>query len=805
MKMREGWSLGVAMLLLGALLASAGTAQEQPPISVSGRFPSLAMLNAHGECGTGAVVPWADRLWVITYSPHEPKGSDDKLYEIDGDLHRVIRPESIGGTPADRLIHKESNQLVIGPYFIDAQRNVRVVPPKQMLGRLTAAARDLTDPANKVYIYDMEGALFEVDVHTLAVSKLAARAAPGHHGKGGYTGQKRLVLANNGNAAVNKLVPAAEDAGYAKDPEASGSLSEWDGKGWHVLERKQFTDITGPGGIEGAPDDASPLWALGWDKRSVLLKLLDAGQWHDYRLPVADYSYVARHGWYTEWPRIREVTGGHLLMNMHGGWFEFPNTFSASNAGGIRPLGSYLKITGDFAPWKLQGKDQIVFGCDDAAVMANPLASQSISNLWFTTWDDLTRHGKPAGFGGPWLADAVKAGETSVPYLIGGYAQRMVHLAQDSDEPATFTLETDADGHGKWAAYQSFKIPPHGYVWHVFPDDFAAQWIRVKSDRDVDKATAYFHYGPGGGQVTDRDMFASLAETNATEPWHAGTVRPLGQDKGTLWYQATAVSAGGQVGASAPYEADADVKLRVYSGSPIVEPKSIGAADGFKVQLDDASIVVTDARGRYRLPVSTTYEHGDLSPRMLREVVTERFMINAGGSFFVLPYATAGGASRIKPVCTHDKRITDFCSWRGLMVLAGTRDGAKPDGHYFAAPDGGPGVWLGDIDDLWKLGKPRGHGGPWRHAAVQADEPSDPYLMAGYDHKTLELSHDAPGPVKIIIEVDFAASGSWHPFQAFEVPGGQTVNYEFPAGYSAQWIRARCDKACGATVQLNYE
>lgn len=48
----------------------------------SGVYPHLAFFNSQGECGTGAVVPWADRLWVVTYSPHEPSGSDDKLYEI---------------------------------------------------------------------------------------------------------------------------------------------------------------------------------------------------------------------------------------------------------------------------------------------------------------------------------------------------------------------------------------------------------------------------------------------------------------------------------------------------------------------------------------------------------------------------------------------------------------------------------------------------------------------------------------------------------------------------------------------------
>jgi hypothetical protein len=44
-------------------------------VSLSGIHPHLAMFNDEGECGTGAVVPWADRLWVVTYGPHLPKGS----------------------------------------------------------------------------------------------------------------------------------------------------------------------------------------------------------------------------------------------------------------------------------------------------------------------------------------------------------------------------------------------------------------------------------------------------------------------------------------------------------------------------------------------------------------------------------------------------------------------------------------------------------------------------------------------------------------------------------------------------------
>src|SRR5690606_14204421 len=132
----------------------------------------LAMYNEEGECGTGAVVPWQERLWVITYGPHLPFGSSDKLYEITPELERTIRPESIGGTPANRMIHRESQQLFIGPYAIDAKRNVRVIPYKKMPGRMTGNARHLTDPAHKIYYGTMEEGFYEVGVDSLDVKTL---------------------------------------------------------------------------------------------------------------------------------------------------------------------------------------------------------------------------------------------------------------------------------------------------------------------------------------------------------------------------------------------------------------------------------------------------------------------------------------------------------------------------------------------------------------------------------------------------------------------------------------------------------
>lgn len=64
----------------------------------------------------------------------------------------------------------------------------------------------------------------------------------------------------------------------------------------------------------GLPCSYTKLAAVGWDKRSAILKVFDGGDsgeptqqsgWQTYRLPKASHAYD--HLWQTEWPRIREV------------------------------------------------------------------------------------------------------------------------------------------------------------------------------------------------------------------------------------------------------------------------------------------------------------------------------------------------------------------------------------------------------------------------------------------------------------------------------------------------------------------
>ena len=465
-------------------------------LAVDGIYPHLCMFNDEGECGTGAVVPWAGSLWVVTYGPHCAAGSSDRLYQITPDLRQVVRRESIGGTPANRLVHRETNQLLIGPYVIDAKGDVRTVPVARMPGRLTGAARHLSDP-NKVYVATMETGLYELDMRTLAVNTLIREngkndwqyaeimkcagawpsgwdmapqtKVPGYHAKGLSTGFGRVFVANNGEdseaARQNPFVP-------------SGVLAWWNepGRDWKTIRRCQFTEVTTRDGIYGNEHpETNPIWSLGWDAKSVILAVTTNGvSWAYYRLPKGSHAYDGAHGWNTEWPRIRDVgfVDGTLLATMHGTFWKFPADFSPASPNGIRPLSTYLTVIGDFCCWN----DRIVFGCDDQAQNEflgkrtlkkdAPKRDRSQSNLWFVKPEDLTAFGPPSGEGWVWLDEDVKAGALSDPFLHAGYAEMR------------FTF---MDSEGRDVRHEILR---------------EGDWVRVRALEDAKKACAHFRYGP---------------------------------------------------------------------------------------------------------------------------------------------------------------------------------------------------------------------------------------------------------------------------------------------------------------------
>jgi hypothetical protein len=228
------------------------------------------------------------------------------------------------------------------------------------------------------------------------------------------------------------------------------------------------------------------------------------------------------------------------------------------------------------------------------------------------------------------------------------------------------------------------------------------------------------------------------------------------------------------------------------------------------VTFDAASVIYTDEAGkRFRLPKGRR-DYPATGPfgaeRTVREVCTERDLLNCAGTFFELPAENAGGVAKVRPVATHRRRIHDFATWRGLLVMTGVEAQAPADNrHVIRSDDGEAAVWVGAVDDLWSLGKPVGEGGPWHETQVRAGEPSDPYLMTGYDRKTLRLSHRGTQPVTMKVEIDLSGSGTWAEYRSVVVPAGQSVAHVFPEGYQAYWVRIVANAEVTATAWLVYE
>lgn len=784
--MKPSLLASVCSVLSVGLLSS----PAEEPRNVSGIYPTLAMFNNEGECGTGAVVPWADRLWVITYGPHLPFGSSDKLYEITPEMTQTVRPESVGGTPANRMIHPESQQLFIGPYVIDAQRAVRVIPPNKMPGRLTGNARHLSDPAGKIFYATMEEGLYEVDVKTLEVTGLikdgnppkkgfsqethpatVSSQLPGYHGKGLYSSQGRVIYANNGD----------RDKRVLTDPTTpSGALGEWRkaGDDWQLVRRNQFTEVTGPGGISGSDKDA-PVWSIGWDAKSLILMLLDGGKWQAFRLPKVSHSYDGAHGWNTEWPRIRDIGEDDLLMTMHGAFWRFPKTFSAANTNGIRPRSAYMKVIGDFARWN----DKLVFGCDDSAKSeflnkrkvkgGIDSVGQSQSNLWFASADTPDKLGPAHASGAVWLHESVKAGDEAEPFLVAGWKHRSVWFI---DHTTGESKRQDITGD--------------------------AEWLRVKAEKAAKDFSVIITLSNGDTRGIEADaIFDGIARIGTDDKTaQKGIFRARGENKRTLGFASDAGYY--ELGADLKLVKVEDKKAHDFVKTKVAIPKKV-------ITLDEASVLVVDDRGRrWRLPrASAAFDAatnaGDL--RICREVATERDMLSACGTFYELPAENADGFAKIRPVCSHDLRVTDFGGYRGLFLMSGVKADAPAGDHILRSEDGKAVLWAGAIDDLWKLGKPRGQGGPWKNTKVKAGEKSDPYLMWGYDKRTLKISHAEKKPLTFRIELDLTGTGMWVLYNHRDVAPGDEVSVEFEPTVQARWLRVIASENGTATAQLTYD
>ena len=366
-------------------------------------------------------------------------------------------------------------------------------------------------------------------------------------------------------------------------------------------------------------------------------------------------------------------------------------------------------------------------------------------------------------------------------------------------------FEVDKKGDDNWDLLKKEIVSPHQSAYIDFEEKDAGEWIRVASNRDA-RLTVHFSYtGKEIRSPAPDPIFKGLLEIGDDDK-SGGLLYGLGDDR-----KALGISAKYSGEDAGYYELNAEMLL-VKKEDNITKSfidKRFSIPSGV-INIDESSVlIIDDQQRRWRLPKgSGKYDSliKGAQLRLCREVATERDLFNCHGTFYELPAENADGFAKIRPIASHNFRIHDYASYRGMLIITGvdTEIGMN-NPHIFISEDGKSAIWAGVIDDLWKMGKPRGHGGPWKSTEVKAGQPSDPYLIGFYDKKTMTLSHSCDKMIHFTVEVDPSGQGPWMNYMEIDVSPGETFKHQFPDNFAARWIRFTTNKDCLSTAWLAYQ
>lgn len=419
--------------------------------------------------------------------------------------------------------------------------------------------------------------------------------------------------------------------------------------------------------------------------------------------------------------------------------------------------------------------------------------------LWFITY---TSSGSASGTGTGlfWLDDQMRLHKHPAS-VVGTYANRFVHRPSEQMIIGPHVIDADnkvrtieAVREYRLTATMTHLHDPANKVYmlgmesHLFEVDVRTLEARLLFTLNKDLALprgSYPHY-KGGFTTRDRVIVANntYAERDEVE----------------------GASSGGRLA-----EWDGSGAWRILEETAYMEVNGVpmaGQLNAVASGWDRSSALLNVLAGgrwtRYRLPkASRCYDHGHYTEwTRIREVQTERFLMDLHGMFYELPRVAYGGRLYgVKPVCQHLRIVPDFCSWRGMLVLAGNQS-TPIQNDLVGEPDSN--LWFGKTDDLWGFGKPAGWGGPWYETEVAAGAASDPFLMTGFDQKVLHLTHNAGERVEFAVEVDFLGNGAWRTYTQIAVPANGYACHVFPAGFGAHWVRIVPRAACRASAQFVY-
>jgi len=160
------------------------------------------------------------------------------------------------------------------------------------------------------------------------------------------------------------------------------------------------------------------------------------------------------------------------------------------------------------------------------------------------------------------------------------------------------------------------------------------------------------------------------------------------------------------------------------------------------------------------------------------------------------------GGLRPKPISRHNQRIFEFSIWQGLIGFG--REDLYPQATGGGSGDTGfpnTGLDFYREEDLWNWGDLKGYGGVWKNTSVGAGETSDPFLINGFDQKTIHLETDAA--TDYTIQVDPIGDGSWKNYDTVSFSGAGYDAYIMTG--DAVWVRVKSSNAVTATIWLNVE
>ena len=487
---------------VAVVLGLACAALSAAPPEWSGVHPHLACFNDGGECGTGAVVPWADRLWVMTYAPHVPNGSSDKLYEITDDLRRDRAPgehwRNAGESDDSSRIRISSSSV---PTRSMRERRVRVIPYETMPGPAHGQRAAPDRSGEQDLLRDDGGRLLRsrsssrsrsrssipTPIRQSGLTRVAAARLP----RQGCSTPARAAWSTPTTASTSAEAHAATGCplglpggvgrhrtGQVVAPEPV-HRSHWSGRNRGQSRPRHRSDLEHRLGSSLADPDAA--------RRRTLA-----------RVPAAQGEPLLRRC-----ARLEHRMAAHPRHRRRGpadddarDVLAFPTTFSAGQHGRHptaldlpqgdrrllpleRPAGLRLRRHGqERVPQQASGQGPT----RRSRASRNPTSGSPTRRVWITSVPPFGPRG------GVDERDRVTAGDSGPTLTCSpGTDRRGVHLAHRRSGRSRSSSTWIAKGTAVGAAQVEVAVPARGYVWLEFPAAEPGEWIRVRADSDAPK------------------------------------------------------------------------------------------------------------------------------------------------------------------------------------------------------------------------------------------------------------------------------------------------------------------------------